>query len=87
MSRGMLENSLSPRRKAQEAINEINYGVSELIDIRMNITENVQKMTTFEIQEAAVEESANEKDRMKDVADFAIQPNLAESPKSVSDCS
>lgn len=44
-------------------------------------------MTTFEIQEAAVEESANEKDRMKDVADFAIQPNLAESPKSVSDCS
>ena len=43
-----LDKNLSPRSKAQQAINEINYGVSELIDMRMDIANTMEKITDEE---------------------------------------
>lgn len=39
-----IDKNLSPRSNAQKAINEINYGVSELIDMRMDIADTMEIM-------------------------------------------
>lgn len=40
----MMDGSISNKSMAQSAINDINYGVAELIDIRMDIAEKCSKV-------------------------------------------
>lgn len=74
--------SLSPKSLslAQSTINEINYGVAELIDMRMEITEKValaRRNTNFDIEEEPNEESPSILDRKHiEVGVFQIENTI-----------
>ena len=68
---------LSPRSNAQKAINEINYGVSELIDMRMDIAHTMEEVDNS-IQEEAFEESPNENRRIVEFKDFNIKTMIVD---------
>lgn len=76
-----LDKNLSPRSKAQEAINEINYGVSELIDMRMDIANSMEQIDDLDdeeedddrIVEEPLEESPCDNRRMIDIKGFNIK--------------